>query len=402
MTTVRRRRIGLYLGGTGSDGGTYQYALSLLHAFARLPVDQYEVFAFCKLPEWERRSREVGVTPLPVPAYPLLARAVSKLLRMLPLTPLSRAINSAVVPFGRVLKREGFDLCIYPNFEQFAYELSTPSIGAIHDLMHRHEPSFPEVSTGAIPRRRDHLFSSIYRGATVTLVDSEIGKQHVVDAYGGTGESIVVLPYPVPGYIVADSGGRADASPADVADLPGKYFFYPAQFWPHKNHLRLLEALAHVKRSEPDVHLALAGSEKVGYQAVLDAIAERDLPGNVTLLGYVPDEAMPGLYRRARALIFPTMFGPTGIPPIEAQAVGCPVAASGTYGYPEQLGEGALYFDPWSADEIASCMLRLWTDDALCESLAAQGSENVQRFLPDRFAERLTVVIETACEWGER
>ena len=396
-----RVKIGIYLGGTGSDGGTYQYALSMLQALQLLPTDRYDVHAFCRTPDWEHRCAALGVPTHSVPAYRVLARAVSWVLRALPQTGLSRTINSRVVPFGRVLKSGGFDACIYPNYEQFAYELDTRSIGIIYDMMHRHEPSFPEVSAGEAAQRRDHILSRTYRGATVTLVDSEIGKQHVIDAYGGTGDSLVVMPYTVPEYIVAAPERDDDVTLADARiAVPSKYLFYPAQYWPHKNHVRLLEALARVKRTSPDVRLVLVGSPKIGHDAVLKAIRELDLDGNVTRLGYVPDEAIPALYRKARALVFACIFGPTGIPPIEAQALGCPVAAPSTYAYPEQLGDGALFFDPWSVDEIAGCIERLWTDDALCAEMAAKGRENVRRLLPDRFAARLAEVIELTLERG--
>lgn len=397
-----RKKIGIYLGGTGSDGGTYQYALSVLQALHRLPADRYEVHAFCKTKEWEATCAELGVPAHPIPQYHVLARAVSWVLRALPQSRLSRAVNSAVVPFGRVLKKGDFDVCIYPNYEQFAYELDTPSVGVIYDMMHRHEPSFPEVSQGEAPRRRDHILSRTYRNATVTLVDSEIGKQHVLDAYGGSGESIVVMPYTVPEYIVAGASGAGEVPEDALVALPEKYLFYPAQFWPHKNHVRLLQALAKVKEQAPDVRLVLVGSPKMAYEGVLQAIRDLGLERNVTRLGYVPDEVVAALYRGARALVFTCIFGPTAIPTLEAQVLGCPVAAPCTYAYPEQLGDGALFFDPWSVDDIAECMQRLWHDDALCAELAEKGRSNVQRYLPDRFAERLAGVIDIACERGGR
>ena len=82
---------------------------------------------------------------------------------------------------------------------------------------------------------------------------------------------------------------------------------------------------------------------------------------------------MPEFYRRARAMVMPTFFGPTNIPPLEAFALGCPVAVSNIYGIPEQVGDAALLFDPNSVEEIADCIERLWQDDALCASLISKG-----------------------------
>ena len=94
------------------------------------------------------------------------------------------------------------------------------------------------------------------------------------------------------------------------------------------------------------------------------------LAENVHFLGYVPEAHMPGLYRRARALVMPTFFGPTNIPPWEAIALGCPVAVSDIDGMRDQMGDAALFFDPTSVPEMAQVMERLWRDDALCRELA--------------------------------
>jgi glycosyltransferase involved in cell wall biosynthesis len=90
----------------------------------------------------------------------------------------------------------------------------------------------------------------------------------------------------------------------------------------------------------------------------------------------------------------PTHFGPTNIPPLEAFLVGCPVAVSGIYGIPEQVGDAALLFDPESVEEIAKCIERLWTDDALCVMLAAQGKQRAAAWGQEQFNARLREIID--------
>src|SRR5207248_6957615 len=120
------------------------------------------------------------------------------------------------------------------------------------------------------------------------------------------------------------------------------------QFWTHKNHKRLLAALAKVRRRCGDVHLLLAGSRDNEYREIQRQVKALRLEQHVTFLGYVANDLMVNLYDRARAMIFPTLFGPTSIPPLEAFVRGCPVAASNIYAMPEQLGDAALLFDPRS------------------------------------------------------
>jgi glycosyltransferase involved in cell wall biosynthesis len=133
--------------------------------------------------------------------------------------------------------------------------------------------------------------------------------------------------------------------------------------------------------------------ERNGYDEVRALVSERNLDDNVHFMGYVPDSDMPGLYRRARALVMPTFFGPTNIPPLEAFVMGCPVATSRIYGVPEQLGDAALLFDPNSVEEIHDCLVRLWRDDSLCAMLVAQGKARARAWGPEQFAARFAEII---------
>jgi len=180
--------------------------------------------------------------------------------------------------------------------------------------------------------------------------------------------------------------------------LPAKFIFYPANFWEHKNHLNMVEAMAVLKKELPDLALVLAGSRQNAYDAVMRRIDQLDLTNDVRILGYVPDEDMAGLYRKARALVMPTFFGPTNIPPLEAFAAGCPVSVSGIYGMPEQTGDAALLFDPSSVQGIAECIRRLWTDDRLCADLVLKGKERAASWGQQHFNARLHTIIEAVLQ----
>jgi glycosyltransferase involved in cell wall biosynthesis len=104
---------------------------------------------------------------------------------------------------------------------------------------------------------------------------------------------------------------------------------------------------------------------------------------------------MPEFYRRARALVMPTYYGPTNIPPLEAFSVGCPVAISGIYGMPEQAGDAALFFDPDSVAEVAASIRSLWVDDALCARLAAAGKKRSADWGKDQFNQRVRLILDT-------
>jgi glycosyltransferase involved in cell wall biosynthesis len=261
-------------------------------------------------------------------------------------------------------------------------------LGVIFDLMHRYEKQFPEVSSKGIYRIRERHYRNTCRHSRGVLVDSEVGRRHVLESYAMSSGKVHVLPFVPPKHI------HYPISEGILPDLPSKFIFYPAQFWEHKNHKRLVQASALVRKKCPDFHLVLVGSRKNAYDSTVESVRELGLSGIIHFLGYVPDSQMPALYRKARAMIMPTFFGPTNIPPLEAIAVGCPVAVSNIYGMPHQLGDAALYFNPTRVEEMAAAMEALWTDDHLCDRLTTCGFQRASEWNQGHFNLRFQEIIE--------
>ncbi|MGB9081173.1 MAG: glycosyltransferase family 1 protein, partial [Desulfuromonadaceae bacterium] len=197
------------------------------------------------------------------------------------------------------------------------------------------------------------------------------------------------LPYVPPSYLFLEH----DADESRIQNLPKKYLFYPAQFWDHKNHFRLLKAVACLVSELPDLQLVLVGGPKGAYQEVQKLILSLGIEKRVKILGYVSMPQMRAIYRGARALIMPSIFGPTNIPPLEAMALGCPVAVSSNYAMAEQVGSAGLLFDPYSVEEISAVIARLWNDDRLCAEMSTRGIEKSREWTQVHFNKRLESII---------
>jgi glycosyltransferase involved in cell wall biosynthesis len=130
----------------------------------------------------------------------------------------------------------------------------------------------------------------------------------------------------------------------DPSVVREELLLYPARPWPHKNHARLFEAFREVRAEHRDLRLLLTGA---GHDAT-------DLPEGVEVRGSVPLDELVGLYRRAAALVFPSLYEGFGLPPVEAMACGCPVAASSAGSLPEVCGDAAVLFDPTDPEAIAA------------------------------------------------
>ena len=77
-------------------------------------------------------------------------------------------------------------------------------------------------------------------------------------------------------------------------------------------------------------------------------------PKGVETRGGVSTDELVSLYRRASALVFPSLYEGFGLPPVEAMACGCPVAASDAGSLPEVVGDAAVLFDPREPESIAA------------------------------------------------
>jgi glycosyltransferase involved in cell wall biosynthesis len=386
-----KKKIGLFLAGAPQGGGKFQYNATILEALAALPKDRYDMVVGYWEDYWTAYLDRYDLSRFKVrPGF--WSRALFKVWRRSGL-PIAwwRTLNPWFHPVSGQLLGQHCHLWIFPSEDSWAYQIRLPALAAIHDLMHRYERRFPEVSAHGEYERREKDYINICRWAAGVLVDSEVGKKLLVESYGINPGSVHVLPYVAPKHIYdQDHEGTSLSS----YRLPEKFFFYPAQFWEHKNHQSLMRAIALLQDKHPDIQMVFTGSPKNAYESVRALVENLGLQDKVHFLGYVPDAVMAKIYRRARALVMPTFCGFTDIPPLEASALGCPVGLSDIYGMREQMGDAALYFDPSSLPEIARVMEMLWTDDALCRDLSRRGLIRAGQWTPAHFNERLKSIVE--------
>jgi len=303
---------------------------------------------------------------------------------------------------NRILRDAGVDLvlCLYPS--EVGFTSGLPFAMAIHDLQHRLNPQFPEVSADGEAGYREYVHRNGIREARRILVQDDVGKQDVLTFYGEFGvrpERVMILPFLPPSYLPAEVGEDEVDRVREAYGLPDAYVFCPAHFWPHKNHLRLVEALSVLHAQRLDVPLVLSGSHGGALRTrtldeVMRRARERGIADRVRYLGYAPDADMAGLYAGAAALVFPTFFGPASIPILEAWQLGCPVLTSDIRGIREQVGDAGILVDPGSVPAIAEGIRRLWTEPDLRRTIAGAGRARLGRYTWADFESRVVSVLE--------
>lgn len=260
----------------------------------------------------------------------------------------------------------------------------TPYITMVCDLMHRTHPWFPEVSANGRWEFREKAFQRHLRRASGIIVGTETGKQEIMKAYGIPEDRFILAPHPTPSFALR---AAKKVAPADERE---RFFLYPAQFWPHKNHVNLVRAWVKVKeRTTEPPKLILVGSDKGNRRYVEAEIAVSGVSDLVEVRGFVRREELVELYARAMGLIFVPFTGPENLPPLEAFALGCPVVAARWPGAEEQLGDAALLVDPRSPEAIADAVCRVLEDRELRRALVSRGRSRAQSRTAAAFISRV-------------
>jgi glycosyltransferase involved in cell wall biosynthesis len=266
------------------------------------------------------------------------------------------------------------------SISQGAYTQEVPYITPIFDLQHRLQPFFPEVSANGEWKERESIVCPLISQAAMLIVGTQVGKSEVELFYNASSERIRVIPFPTPLFDKQEN--KIDSRWIfKKYSLPDNYLFYPAQFWPHKNHANLLLAVFLLKKQfDLSVSVILVGSNKGNLGYIHELISQYNLLGQVKVLGFVPRSDLAALYENAIALTFVSFFGPDNLPPLEAFSLGCPVIAADVPGAQEQLGDAAKLVDPKNADHIALAIKAFWENAELRQTYIRKGHERASQW----------------------
>ena len=318
-------------------------------------------------PAWRGYARNV-VGPL----FPVLraARRAGRTARA------SRHRRSEFGPYDPFLESLGGDVVHFPF--QWFQATSAPSIFNPHDLQHIHYPEFFDNETVKV---RDRLYRHACSECAAIEVPSQAVKADLVEQFDVPDRKILVVPRAAPTTLASAEQESDLADPREIYSLPKNFVLYPAQTWPHKNHVRLLQALAFLRdRHDVSLPLVCTGRRNEHWPKIEGAVNELGLNGQALFLGYIPAHHLRALYRLAEFTVFPTLFEGGGLPVLEAFKEESPLICSRLPVLLEHAGQAAMFVDPFSVEDIASAMLRLHRDPSLRQSLREQGQRQASGF----------------------
>jgi glycosyltransferase involved in cell wall biosynthesis len=291
------------------------------------------------------------------------------------------SLRVTVSSFERTLLNDGIDIVYFlkPSFLSLVLSRMNYLI-TIWDLCHGDHPEFSEVRAGGEYEYREFFYKNALRKAAAVLVDSDISRLNVVRRYGCDIERVYTANF----FPVLDPVSDTDVKTKYSIRRP--YIFYPAQFWAHKNHIYILDGLKCLQTQfGVDVDAVFSGSDKGNRDYVLNYARQIGLADRVHDVGFVPEKELAAFYKQALALVMPTYFGPTNIPPLEAFMMGCPVCYSDLPGLREQVKDAAFLMDLNDPEVLARHLMTILNDPAAVQEKVRRGHQLLSEWTEDDY-----------------
>lgn len=217
----------------------------------------------------------------------------------------------------------------------------TKIVTTVYDMLHEKFPdSFPGYSTpqekAASVKRADHI-----------ICISENTKKDLIEILNVDPQKLSVVHLGVS----LNFGENSDTS----SKLSQPYILYVGDRGGYKNFRGLLQAYASSSQLINDFNLVCFGSRAFSTEEI-NLINKLGIPESKVIYISGSDDTLAGLYRYAEIFVYPSHYEGFGIPPLEAMAIGCPVACSNTSSMPEVAGNAAEFFNPYDPESIASAV----------------------------------------------
>lgn len=391
-------KIALIIDSSIGDGGGFDQSLNTAIQLKKLSENKFNLMVFTTNNKNPKKLERLGIEAVfykPCFFDKLLARISDSFIgkRIL--------FNfNILTKFEKTLIESGIDLVYFASPNSTSNQLFKLNfIYTVWDMSHRDTPEFPEVRSLLEFSNREENYRKTLPYALLILCDSEDLCDLASSRYGIDRNRLLSMPFSASPLI--NSIVSLDSKSVRVKyNLTSNFYYYPAQFWPHKNHARILEALVVLRDNFNYIPKVVFSGKDYGNRSHIESlIKEFNLQDQVNILGFIPSEDVRGLYENSIAVVMPTYFGQTNLPPLEAWSLNVPLIYSDLF--KEQSGDAALSVNPDSSFELANAMLQV-LEPAIRKNLIEAGkirldyfntkriqSEKVLLSILDKFSQRL-------------
>ena len=286
--------------------------------------------------------------------------------------------------FEKVMIENDIDLIYFTSPSSLAKEVDKLNyILTVWDLNYLYNNEFPEFREKEITKSIHEFYNLSVKKATAIIADSEMSKNDIAANYLINKNRVHVIPYEIgqniKKYLLENSLNRIDIKKKYNVKYP--YIFYPAQFWPHKNHAYILNGIKALEHKfNIKISAIFAGSDQGNNAFIKNLVKEYKLEEQIHFIGFADSEEIPIIYQQSIALAMPTFFGPTNIPPLEAFSLGVPVLYSDLIGLKDQVSDAALLMDLKNPETMADHLSNLLNDKNFKNEVIQKGFKRLEHF----------------------
>lgn len=250
----------------------------------------------------------------------------------------------------------------------------------VYDICHHDYPEFSELSEFNIFKLREILIKNTIGQSVFVITESKELKYKLAVQYGKSLERIISIPNITSPFLNLKDSLNEEKIFLKKNNL-NNYYFYPAQFWSHKNHIRILQSIKKIASSGNKIQFVFCGHDKGNLIFLKKKIDEYKINKYVKIFGFVKNSELKILYKNCKAVVMPTYLGPTNIPPLDAWYFKKPLIYSKHL--VNQVKNAALLIDPNSVDELVVALKKI-NNKKIANKLIKNGIKMLANTYTDR------------------
>lgn len=247
----------------------------------------------------------------------------------------------------------------------------------VHDISFKR---FPKSFSWKFRRAYGYAIPRILKNSKLIITDSEFSREEIISFYKTPKDKVRIIHCATSSMFSPNKKTKTDSYILAVSSLSFQ-----------KNFHSLIKAFNDLK--DKSIKLRLVGSINKNF-ADHQLLKDMDNNDNIEFVGRVDDITLRDLYSNAICFVYPSLYEGFGIPPIEAQACGCPCIVSNVSSLPEVCGDSVLYFNPNDISDITRKIEALISSPTMQADLISKGYDNILRFSWEKSAFNLLELVK--------
>ncbi len=318
------------------------------------------------------------------------------------LIPDSHALSDHI-KFKDQLTKLNLDVIWHPDNKEFVNCIPN-SVVTIHDLTPIKYPDVIFSKSRLLQSRQRmyfYLMKKAWKKAKTIITVSQSSANDIVDLLGVSKARVKVVPNGVGEQFKKKFTQEQAEAILEKYKITKPYIFYIGGLNAHKNVETLIRAFSVI--SDEKVNLVIGGktsndnsSGQNTYFKIHKLAEELGVVKRVTFTGFIDDQDLPCLYKKAEVFVYPSLYEGFGLPPLEAMASGTPVVASNVSSIPEVVGDSGVLLDPTDPHQFALAIDNILVNPNLRQDLSAKGIDRAENFNWKEAAKRIESILNTA------